>query len=573
MNTNLAGQSLGQYQLRELLGMGGMGAVYRAYQSSLNREVAVKILPAGLAEQPGYIDRFTREAKTSATLEHPHIVPIVDYGTQRDMSFIVMRLLTGGTLAQRLSYRIGERNSLPSLGESADLLKQLASALDYAHQQGVIHRDIKPNNVMFDNQGNAYVVDFGIAKLTEATAGLTGAGMVLGTPTYMSPEQWRSEQVTPSVDQYALAVLAYALVTGRVPFEASTPYALMNKHLHEEPTPPQTLRTDIPEAVALVLARALSKKPADRFPTVTAFAQAFDSAIHGQEGQPSDFFTFKLPKTQITVRLGTEEPVISTKSGKGEKGDKKNDSSGVRSNPLIWIVALLVIGLIALLAVVALSTNKPPTGEGTDTAYSQTMVALAQTQTAIAVALSPSGATPSQTAFIDAPSPQASPTLVLSPTSQPASPTPEPPTPEPPTAETPIIVTVAPPTVTPSRTPIPTPTLPGFTANDFSFDLTKSNRWSLENMSHGGTSNAWVIQQDPYMIYTQPLNVCLDDFDYFSLRLGVPLDVSDRSLQVFYALDGQNGFNEERSFRIPLKTTSLAQRYDFPVSNLNVPPQ
>ncbi|HEX3050667.1 MAG TPA: serine/threonine-protein kinase, partial [Aggregatilineaceae bacterium] len=148
---------LGQYELRELLGSGGMGAVYRGYQAALKREVAVKVLSQQLAEQPGYLERFIREAEIAAALEHAHIVPIYDYGTQQGVNYIVMRLLTGGSLTQRLRWRAENHEPLPSLREIADLLNQLASALDYAHSKGVIHRDVKPNNVMFDAQGSAYL--------------------------------------------------------------------------------------------------------------------------------------------------------------------------------------------------------------------------------------------------------------------------------------------------------------------------------------------------------------------------------------------------------------------------------
>jgi len=148
----LTGQKLGQYELRERIGMGGMGAVYRAYQTGLDREVAVKVLPPSLAMESGYVARFTREAKTSAALEHPHIIPIYDYGTQDSISYIVMRLLTGGTLKDRLEKALQNGDPLPSVESIATLLHQLADALDYAHSRGVIHRDIKPGNVLFDSR-------------------------------------------------------------------------------------------------------------------------------------------------------------------------------------------------------------------------------------------------------------------------------------------------------------------------------------------------------------------------------------------------------------------------------------
>ena len=280
---NLSGQMLGSYELRELLGQGGMGAVYRAVQANLKRDVAVKILPVMLAQQSGYLERFNREAEIAAALQHPHIVPIIDYGMQRGISYVVMRLLTGGSLAQRLNQRIGDREPLPSLGEVAQMLNQLASALDYAHEQGVIHRDIKTSNIMFDNQGNAYVVDFGIAKLQGASQNLTSTGVTLGTTAYMPPEQWRSEILTPAADQYAMGIVLYILLTGRIPYESDTPGGLMYKHFNEMPVPPQQFRTDLPANVANVINRALAKKPEDRYPNMRAFAQDFQRAIAMQK--------------------------------------------------------------------------------------------------------------------------------------------------------------------------------------------------------------------------------------------------------------------------------------------------
>ncbi|HEX3052191.1 MAG TPA: serine/threonine-protein kinase, partial [Aggregatilineaceae bacterium] len=296
---NLNGKMVGQYELRYILGIGGMSVVYSGYQINLKREVAVKILSPQLALQPDYIERFTREAETAARLEHPHIVPVYDYGTEDGLTYVVMRLLTGGTLAQRMAQRAETSEPLPSLGELSTLLTQLASALDYAHSQGVLHRDIKPSNIMFDNQGTAYIVDYGIAKLLESTSTLTGTGVSMGTPSYMSPEQWRAEDLSPATDQYALGAMMYLLLTGEPPFKAPTPYALMHKHLHELPTPPQVVRPDVPDAVAHVLGRAMAKKAADRFPTCTAFSEAFGQAIQGSTGEPTNFFTMPVRSNEL----------------------------------------------------------------------------------------------------------------------------------------------------------------------------------------------------------------------------------------------------------------------------------
>ncbi|MBK8137076.1 MAG: serine/threonine protein kinase [Chloroflexi bacterium] len=233
---NLIGQTLGNVELKQKLGAGGMGAVYRGYQVSLKREVAVKVLPGTLANQPGYIDRFTQEAQTAAALTHPHIVQIFDFGTQRNISYVVMQFLRGGSLAERIRQRQIEGQPRAGVGEVASLLTQLGSALDYAHTQHVIHRDVKPANVMFDNHGHAYLVDFGIAKLMGGTTGLTGTGVMMGTPSYMPPEQWESQDLTPAADQYALGVLSYQMIAGRLPFDADSAVQLMFKHFNELPT-------------------------------------------------------------------------------------------------------------------------------------------------------------------------------------------------------------------------------------------------------------------------------------------------------------------------------------------------
>ena len=275
---NLSGRTLGNYRLEGLLGRGGMGAVYRAYQVTMERTVALKVLPGSLAEDPRYMERFQREAKIATALEHPHIVPVYEYGTVDEVSYVAMRLLGGGSLTDRIEAHLAGQVPPMRLEDEADLLTRLASALDYAHRKGVIHRDIKPSNVMFDEDQNPFLVDFGIAKLLHAT-GLTGTGMTMGTPPYMAPEQWKSLQPVPATDQYALGIMMYALLTNKMPFEAPTPFGYMNLHINETPPMPQTYRADIPPAVGTVLQKALAKDPNSRYPSVGAFAQAFDSAV------------------------------------------------------------------------------------------------------------------------------------------------------------------------------------------------------------------------------------------------------------------------------------------------------
>ena len=296
---NLTGHKLGQYELRELLGVGGMGSVYRAHQRALGRDVAVKVLPSVLAREHGYVQTFTREARIAASLEHPHIVPIYDYGTQDGIAYVVMRLLNDGTLAQRLYLRQQRREGLPSLAETSALLRQVASALDYAHRKGVVHRDMKPGNIMFDD-GTPYIVDFGIARLMSDPA-ITGAAQVFGTPMYMPPEQWRDEELTPETDQYALAAVTYTLITGQPLFPLTQPQNLVLKHLSDLPTPPHVVRPDLPPAVSSVIGRALAKNPRDRFLTVGAFAQAFNAAVSSAGDAWTGFYTF--PVTGVPLEM------------------------------------------------------------------------------------------------------------------------------------------------------------------------------------------------------------------------------------------------------------------------------
>jgi len=366
---NLVGQTLSQYQLRELLGVGGMGSVYRAYQTNLKREVAVKIISPQLLANTEAMARFIREAEVSAQLEHSNIVPIYDFGTQRGITYVVMRMLTGGSLSRRIEQRIEDGRPLISLGETADLLKHVASALDYAHSRGVIHRDIKPANIMFDNQGKPFVVDFGIAKITQGATSFTQTGTAMGTPNYMPPEQWRGEQPTPMADQYALAVMTYQLLTGRMPFEADSAFALMHKHLHEQPTPLSVFRPDIPPALMRVLDKAMAKDYRQRFQSCTAFAQAFESAIEGNKGNVTGMFLFPLRPSQ---QHGMNQ--VFTPSG--------NYPRSKSSNPLVWglgFALIMVIGLFITFILMNNNTASPP--DSTPTTSSSVVILSTDTAT------------------------------------------------------------------------------------------------------------------------------------------------------------------------------------------------
>ncbi len=301
-----------------------MAEVYLAFQPNLKRHVAMKILPQQYSAEEGFIARFIREAEIAASLEHPHIVPIIDFGTQSGINYVVMRLLRGGTLADRVRERRAEGGQLLSLGEIADLLNQISGALDYAHKRNIVHRDIKPNNIMFDTQGTAFLVDFGIAKPLDVAQQVTMPGTSMGTVAYMAPEQWRGDKLTPAVDQYAMGLVVYTLVTGLPPFDVppDAPYALMHKHVNEMPVPPHRIRPEIPEAVTKTIERAIAKRVEDRYPTVSAFAQEFELAIQGTDGkaQSTGFFTFPLPPKQSVASVPMTPMPALNNPGQGNFG-------------------------------------------------------------------------------------------------------------------------------------------------------------------------------------------------------------------------------------------------------------
>jgi eukaryotic-like serine/threonine-protein kinase len=297
--TSFKGRRFGQYELHERIGVGGMGAVYSGVQTNLGRKVAIKVLSSHLSENPDHVERFKREAHIVAQLEHNSIVSIYDYGFEEDVYYVVMRLLNGGTLEQRLHHNNRQDNPLPAIGEVIHVLEQIANALDYAHSKDVIHRDIKASNVMFDDHGNALLVDFGIATWTQNTR-ITKSGVVAGTPDYVPPERWMGEPAAAASDQYAVGIMAFELFTGRSPFVANNPYAMMNMHLNEMPPPPQSVRPELGDTLDAVFGRVLAKNPEHRYPSVTAFVSELKRAAEPLYNQskltmPTRFFTTVLP--------------------------------------------------------------------------------------------------------------------------------------------------------------------------------------------------------------------------------------------------------------------------------------
>jgi serine/threonine protein kinase len=279
MDTIQPGQMLGPYRIINQIGKGGMATVYKAYQPSVDRYVAVKVLPSQLAESKEFATRFQQEARIIAKLEHPHILPVFDYGESNGIAFFVMRYLEAGTLKDRM---VAGR-PLP-IQEIDKLFTQLSEALSYAHSHGVVHRDLKPANALIDSQGNVFLTDFGIAKLLEsASPRLTQTDAIMGTPAYISPEQAQGQPVDQRSDIYSLGIILYEMVTGSVPFVAETPLAVIFKHITDPLPPPSLVKPDIPKPVEKVILKALAKDPRDRFATAAEFVAAWKRALEVRE--------------------------------------------------------------------------------------------------------------------------------------------------------------------------------------------------------------------------------------------------------------------------------------------------
>ncbi len=272
---SLVGSHLGKYEIKAEIGRGGMGSVYLGYDPLLDREVAVKVLAPHLVWDHEFVERFLREARAAARLKHPHIVTVFDVGQEGGWYYFVMEHLAGETLAARLQ----AQGALPA-EEAMSILRPLAAALDYAHYRGIVHRDVKPGNVILGPEGQVTLLDFGIARAAQEGR-LTGTGTVVGTPEYMSPEQARGMTVDARTDQYSLGVVAYQVLCGQVPFQADSTLALMYKIVHEPPPPLSQYRPDLPAEVGVALEQALAKEPGARYLSASTFVEALGRALAG----------------------------------------------------------------------------------------------------------------------------------------------------------------------------------------------------------------------------------------------------------------------------------------------------
>ena len=291
-----SGQTIGTYEIGDVIGRGGMAVVYRAYQPQLERWVAVKILQTAGASSEEFLARFRREARAIAALRHPNILTIYDYGEVEGIAYIVMEYVPGGTLKARLT---GQPMEWPDV---AKLVIPVGRALAYAHSQGIVHRDVKPANILLPRPDWPLLADFGLVKLAHHQQGITRPGMSIGTPSYLSPEQAAGEDIDHRSDIYGLGIVLYELLTGHIPFEAQSPIDMMFRRLQEPPAPPRSLNPRITVQLETVILQALARDKAARHPTMEAMVNDL-ARQPGATGRP-----VSPPPATTTTRLGTLTP-------------------------------------------------------------------------------------------------------------------------------------------------------------------------------------------------------------------------------------------------------------------------
>lgn len=471
---DLVGKQLGQYRIEAKIGQGAMAAVFKAYQPNLDRFVAIKVMPPFLAaENPVFVTRFQREAKSIARLQHPNIVPVYDFGIEGDYSYIVMRYVAGAqTLYQTISAPLDRAPKF-------DTIFQIANALNYTHKHGVIHRDVKPSNILLDD-GWALLSDFGVAKGSAFGTRVTGTGKNIGTPAYMSPEQARGHTVDHRTDIYALGLILYEMLTNALPHDSDTPLSILVKRTTETPVSPRTLNPAISKRIEQVILRSLAPDPDDRFSTAEQFATDLKAALAEQPYQststraPGNNATGVLSTTSISTNLNDISPApVTEKSRAGLARIYWVTGAGIG----IVLLALFLWGSNVFELTASEPVSEPtlpviaiaPTSTETPTIVPSPTV----TNTPIPPTHTPSS-TPTPTLVPPTATPVATATPVVVVVIATASPTPSP-EPSP---------TAAPATATPTLSPTATASLPVGT-----FTLLKP--LSLDEPSYGPTSFEW----------------------------------------------------------------------------------
>jgi len=371
----------GKYKLERLVGKGGMGAVFLAHDLTLEREVAIKVLPPDISMDEHIVKRFQQEAKTAAKLDHTNIIPIYRVESEGGLNYFVMKYIAGTSLEDVL-----DQKQPLTIDYIQRVLWEAACALGHAHQRGVVHRDVKPANIMFDHDGRVMLTDFGISKALQAASGFTGTGMIIGTPHYMAPEQAKGATVDGRADQYSLAVVGYRMITAELPYTGDSVHTILYKHIFEEVPRASAKRSDTPEFLVAAISRALSKEPDQRFPTMEEFATgvwpeqpvAAPKAGHKGQRRPPP------PRTAAAAAAAADAPTEMTnapttpipRAGLKIPAPKKQKKSGIGIG---MVVGAIVVAAAGVGGYVALTSKQSPPSSSPPAAPPPTVVAPVET--------------------------------------------------------------------------------------------------------------------------------------------------------------------------------------------------
>jgi serine/threonine-protein kinase len=465
-----------------------MAVVYRALDRTLGRQVAIKVLREQFAADPEFVERFDREARSAARLSHPNIVDIYDVGADGETRFIVMELVEGENL-KSLIRRGGALPPALVIGYG----REVGAALEYAHRRGIVHRDVKPQNVLLDADGHAKLTDFGIAQAAESV-GLTQTG-VLGTPQYMSPEQARGRGVGPASDVYSLGVVLYELATGRLPFQADSPLAIALRHVEDEPPAPRSLNPSVPPALEAVILRALAKAPAERFASAADLVDALNSGVDPVRERTTRVAPVppappRRPAVTTRVAPVAPPPVRRSATGRPAPVGVRRSGSGLGGTIVLLLLILASLGMLALGFnwLFGASRNGSPAPTPTATAQAKVVVPPSPATATASATPPPATATvPTATATATAPpataTAEATATPAPTPTRPPASPTARP---------------TAPPTATAAPSRVAVPRLVGLNLGEAQQQLGARNLiMEFEAGNDPGKPEGIILEQNP----------------------------------------------------------------------------